>query len=67
MGAAATVAAGPPSEVTCAEGISVIWAVVGETSAPVSPGGAPVAAVGSTPYLPEDLNTAPANPKEGCY
>ena len=67
MGAGATVAAGPPSELNCAEGISVCWAAKGETSAAVSPGGPPAAAVGSTPFRQEDLQKEPANPQEGSY
>ena len=63
MGAGATVAAGPLIEVKCAEGIAVCWAAEGETSAAVSPGGAPAAAVGSTTFLPHDLSKPPANPQ----
>ena len=65
MGAAATVAAGPPTELKCSETIAVSIAVVGETSAAVNPGGAPQAPVGSTPFLPHDLIKPPANPQEG--
>ena len=67
MGAGATVAAGPPSEIKFAETVSVTWAVKGETCASVSPGGAPAAPVGSTPYLPEDLEKPPANPQAGSF
>ena len=66
MGAGATVAAGPPIELKCSEGIAVCFAAVGETSAAVNPGGPPQAAVGSTPFLPEDLSKPPANPQDGC-
>ena len=67
MGAGATVAAGLVTELKCAETVSVIWAVEGETCAASSPGGPPAAAVGSTPFLPQDLGRPPANPQEGCH
>ena len=67
MGAGATVAAEPPTEIKCSEGVSVWTACPGETCAPVNPGGAPQASVGSTPFLEEDLAKAPANPQGGCY
>ena len=65
MGAAATVAAGPLTELKCSEAIAVLFAAEGETSAAVNPGGPPQAPVGSTPFLPHDLGKPPANPQEG--
>ena len=67
MGAGATVAAGSLIELKCSEGVSVWIAAVGETSGAVNPGGAPESPIGSTPFLPQDLNKPPANPQEGCY
>ena len=67
MGAAATVASGPPTEVRCAEQVAVLFAARIETSAAISPVGVPEAAVGSTPFLPDDLNKQPASPQAGCF
>ena len=67
MGAAATVAAGPPSELRCAEGVAVVIASTGESCAAVSPGGPPAAPVGSVPILQEDLEKPSANPQAGCF
>ena len=60
-------AAGPPTEIKCAETVSVVIASRGETSAAVSPAGVAEAAVGSTPFLQEDLLKQPANPQAGYH
>ena len=67
MGAGATVASGNLTELKCAETVVVWIASRGETSAAVSPAGLSEASVGSTPFLPDDLNKQLANPQAGCY
>ena len=59
MGAGATVVAGPPTELRCAEGLSV-W-----MQARVRP--ARLSALLGWLFLPEELNEQPANPQAGFF
>ena len=66
MGAVATIAAGPPTELSIqVDYIAITFPREGETSAARSPLGVPEAAVGSTPATSEDWKHAIANPQEG--